>query len=59
MLALASGGVITASVRGAARAQDGRAARAATIDWRTDLEAARAEARDADKPLLVVFRCPP
>lgn len=25
--------------------------------WRTDLEAARAEARKAGKPLLVVFRC--
>lgn len=26
------------------------------IPWRTDLEAARREARDAGKPLLVVFR---
>jgi len=26
------------------------------IDWRTDLEAARAEARAAKKPLLVTFR---
>lgn len=27
------------------------------IDWKTDLAAARAQARDQDKPLLAVFRC--
>ena len=32
------------------------AAPAPDIPWRTDLEAARAEARDAGKPLLIVFR---
>ena len=26
------------------------------ISWRTDLEAARADARESGKPLLVVFR---
>jgi hypothetical protein len=31
----------------------------ATIDWREDLEAARAEALRTDKPLLAVFRCEP
>ena len=29
------------------------------IDWRDDLEAARAEALREDKPLLAVFRCEP
>lgn len=28
----------------------------AGIDWRTDLDAARAEARTSGRPLLVVFR---
>ena len=27
------------------------------IDWKTDLAAARAQARAQDKPLLAVFRC--
>lgn len=29
------------------------------IDWRTDLEAARQEALETDRPLLAVFRCEP
>ena len=28
----------------------------AAFDWRTDLDAAREEARDTGRPLLVVFR---
>lgn len=35
-----------------ARGQD-----APTIAWRTDLVAARAEARETGKPLFLVFRC--
>ena len=35
---------------GAAGADDG------TIDWRTDLKKARAEARKTGKPMLVLFR---
>lgn len=30
---------------------------APAIAWRTDLDAARAEAREAGKPLFLVFRC--
>ena len=30
-----------------------------TIDWQTDLEAARALALAEDRPLLAVFRCEP
>jgi len=30
-----------------------------SIAWRTDLAAARAEARRANKPLLALFRCVP
>lgn len=30
-----------------------------SIDWRTDLDAARAEALRDGKPLLAVFRCEP
>ena len=29
------------------------------IAWRTDLNAARAEARERGKPLFLVFRCEP
>ena len=29
------------------------------ITWRTDLEAARADARESGRPLFLVFRCEP
>jgi hypothetical protein len=41
------------SLLAALQVQDGPPA----IDWQLDLEAARARARRAGKPLLVVFRC--
>lgn len=40
-------------------AQPPVAAIARAKGWRTDYAAARAEARKAGKPLLVVFRCEP
>ena len=44
------GMVIIAAGCGAAGADDG------TIDWRTDLNKARAEARKTGKPMFVLFR---
>ena len=43
----------------AAPAQDTTSTAPGSIDWRTDLDAARAEALRDGKPLLAVFRCEP
>ena len=42
-----------------ALATPGPAQQPASLDWRDDLEAARAEALRDGKPLLAVFRCEP
>ena len=49
-------GAQTAALSRAATAQDDPTA---GIPWRDDLAAARADAREAGKPLLVLFRCEP
>ncbi len=46
---------VTAFVTGTALSPAG-AQDAPTIDWRTDLAAARADAKESGRPLLVVFR---
>jgi hypothetical protein len=38
-------------------AADGAVGSDGAIEWRSDLEAALAEARGASRPLFVVFRC--
>lgn len=47
--------VIPCALLALARGQDAPAP--TTIEWRTDLGAARAEARETGKPLFLVFRC--
>ncbi len=51
--ALAVAGIVVAGFTLSAAAQD---AEGGAVLWRTDLEAARAEAREKGRPLLVVFR---
>lgn len=49
LLAALGAGVVAAAL--AAPAQE------PTVRWRSDWESARREAREASKPLFVVFRC--
>ena len=61
---VAAAGLLSACVgggasNGAAPAQDTTSTAPGSIDWRTDLDAARAEALRDGKPLLAVFRCEP
>jgi hypothetical protein len=48
-------GLTLATLASSSAAQEPKST--ATISWRTDLDAARAEAARDHKPLVVVFRC--
>ena len=48
-----------ASWRGSAKEHVPVSVEGAPITWRTDLAAARAEAREKDRALMILFRCEP